>query len=268
MREFENAPPPLPPPTPWQRLKKWLGPIAIALVLLFKFGAKLKFLIIPLLKWLPVALKTGGTMFLSVWLYAMQWGWWFALGFVLLMLVHECGHLVAARRVGLKVGAPVFIPFMGAFIALKDAPHNAWIEAQVAIGGPLLGAAGALACDGLFLLTGQPLFRALAYSGFLLNLFNLIPVGFLDGGRIAKALSPWLWVIGAAVMVAMLIHHFNILLLIVLALAVPQLIALFRRRTPEEQRWFEVAPGQRQFLALLYFGLMGLLALGLRMTQL
>lgn len=268
MREFASAPPEYPPPSPWQRLKKWLGPIGIGLLLLFKFAAKLKFLLIPLLKWLPIALKTGGTMFLSVWIYALQWGWWFALGFVLLLLVHECGHLVAARRVGLKVGAPVFIPFMGAFIALKDAPHNAWIEAQVAIGGPLLGAAGALACDGLFLLTGQPLFRALAYSGFLLNLFNLVPVGFLDGGRVAKALSPWLWVIGAAVMVALLIQHFNLLLLIVLVLAVPQLIALFRRRTPEEQRWFEVTPGQRRLLALLYFGLLGLLTLGLRLTQL
>jgi Zn-dependent protease len=268
MRAFENAPPPLPPPSPWQRLKKWLGPLGLALVLLFKFGAKLKFVLIPLLKWLPVALKTGGTMFLSIGIYAMQWGWWFALGFVLLLLVHECGHLFAARRVGLKVGAPVFIPFMGAFIALKEAPHNAWIEAQVAIGGPLVGAAGALACDGLFLLTGNPLFRALAFTGYMLNLFNLIPVGFLDGGRVVKALSPWLWVVGAVVMVALLVYRFNLLLLIVLALAVPQLIGLFRRRTPAEERWFEVTPGQRQFMALLYFGLMALLAFGLHMTQL
>ena len=102
----------------------------------------------------------------------------------------------------------------------------------------------------------------------MLNLFNLIPVGFLDGGRVAKALSPWLWVVGAVVMVALLIVQFNLLLLIVLALAVPQLIALFRRRTPEEARWFEVTPSQRQFMALLYFGLMALLALGLHMTQL
>ena len=267
MREFESAPPSLPPPPLGQRLKKWLGPIGLVLVLLFKFATKLKFVILPLLKWLPVALKTGGTMFLSIGIYAMTWGWRFALGFVLLMLVHECGHLIAARRVGLKVGAPVFIPFMGAFIALKDMPPNAWIEAQVAIGGPLVGAAGALACDFLFLLTGNPLFRALAYSGFMLNLFNLIPVGFLDGGRVAKALSPWLWVVGAVVLVALLFYRFNFLLLIVLALATPQLIALFRRRTPAEARWFEVTPSQRQFMALLYFGLMALLALGLHMTQ-
>ena len=264
MRAFSSSAPQL---SIRQRIKKWLTPLGVGLLLIAKFAAKLKFLIIPLLKWLPIALKTGGTMFLSVWIYALQWGWWFAAGFVLLLLVHESGHLIAARRVGLKVGAPVFIPFMGAFIALKDVPRNAWIEAQVAIGGPLIGSAGALACEGLGMLTGQPLFRALAYTGFLLNLFNLIPLGFLDGGRVAKALSPWLWLIGAVVMVALLLQHFNLLLLILLVLAVPQLFALFRRRTPEEQLWYTVTPAQRRFLSLLYFGLIALLAFGLRVTH-
>src|SRR5260221_12736221 len=125
-----------------------------------------------------------------------MWGVGFAVGFVFLIFVHECGHLIAARRIGLKVGAPVFIPFMGAFIGLKEAPRNAWIEAQVGIGGPLLGTAGAVFCYGLYLVTGNPLFSALAYTGFFLNLFNLAPVGFLDGGRLAPALSPWLWLGG------------------------------------------------------------------------
>ena len=264
MREFSSATAQLPLR---QRLKKWLTPLGVGLLLVVKFTAKLKFLLLPLLKWLPIALKTGGTMFLSVWVYALQWGWWFAAGFVLLLLVHEGGHLIAARRVGLRVGAPVFIPFMGAFIALKDMPHNAWIESQVAIGGPLLGSAGALVCDGIFLLTGQPLFRALAYTGYLLNLFNLIPVGFLDGGRVAKALSPWLWLPGAVVLLALLIHHFNFLLLVLLVLALPQLVALFRHRTPAEQLWFTVTPTQRRFMSLLYFGLIVLLALGLGLTS-
>src|SRR5436190_267033 len=109
-------------------------------------------------------------------------------GFVLLIFVHECGHLLAAKRLGLKVGAPVFIPFMGALIALKEAPRNAWIEAQVGIGGPMLGTLGAGICEVIYLAGGNPLFRALAYSGFFLNLFNLMPVGFLDGGRIVTAL--------------------------------------------------------------------------------
>jgi Zn-dependent protease len=210
-----------------------LLPLGVVGLLLLKF----KGLLGPLLKFFPIILKTGGTMFLSIWLYAQAWGWWFAFGFVVLILVHECGHLVAARRLGLKVGAPVFIPFMGALIALKDAPRNAWIEAQVGIGGPLLGTVGGLACYGLFLLTGQPLFSALAYSAFL-NLFSLAPIGFLDGGRIATALSPWLWLVGAVVMGAMLFLHFNPLVLLILILSLPRLFSLFRKQSPEA-RYFE-----------------------------
>ena len=145
---MDQPPPPLfapePPgkPSGWDRVKKLFAPIGIIAVLLLKFGAKLKFLIVPLLKFFPALLKTGGTMFISIWVYATIWGVWFALGFVLLIFVHELGHLLAARKCGLKVGAPVFIPFMGALIALKEAPRDAWIEAQVGIGGPMLGTLG------------------------------------------------------------------------------------------------------------------------------
>jgi Zn-dependent protease len=118
-------------PTFGQKLKKFLGPLGVVGVLIAKFFAKVKFLIFPLAKYGWLILKTGGTMLLSVWAYALFWGVWFAAGFVVLMFVHECGHLLAAKKVGLKVGAPVFIPFMGALIALKEAPRNAWIEAQV-----------------------------------------------------------------------------------------------------------------------------------------
>src|SRR5881296_267403 len=136
--------------TAWSRVKKALGPLTVVGVVIAKFFAKLKFVLLPLLKFLPVLLKSGGTMLLMVWVYTRLWGWQFALGFVLLLLVHETGHLLVAKKFGLKVGAPVFIPFMGAFIALKEAPRNAWIEAQVGIGGPLLGTAGAAVCDGLY----------------------------------------------------------------------------------------------------------------------
>src|SRR4051812_2830664 len=189
-------------PTFGQKLKKFLGPVGVVLVVIAKFFAKLKFLILPVLKFFPVILKTGGTMFLAIWVYAMFWGVWFAVGFVLLIFVHECGHLVAAKRIGLKVGAPVFIPFMGAFIALKEAPKNAWIEAQVGIGGPILGAVGAGVCYAIYLATNNLFFCALAHVGFFLNLFNLAPIGFLDGGRVATALSPWLWVVGFVILVA------------------------------------------------------------------
>jgi len=206
-------------------------------------------------------------MFLSIWFYALTWGVWFAVGFVLLIFIHECGHLIAAKRIGLKVGAPVFIPFMGALIALKEAPRNAWIEAQVGIGGPLLGAAAAGACELIFQATGRPLFRALAYVGFFLNLFNLAPVGFLDGGRIVTALSPWLWVIGFAVIAVMTFTHPNFLLVLILIFSLPRLFFLFRRKSEQEKRYFEVTPAQRWVMGVLYFGLIALLVLGMELSH-
>lgn len=267
---------PVPPPrfsttprpvTAWDRIKKSLAPIGVALLFLAKFFGKVKFLIMPVLKFLPAILKTGGTMILSIVFYAMSWGWQYALGFVILIFVHECGHLFVARRFGLNVGAPVFIPFMGAFIALKDAPRNAWMEAWVGIGGPLFGAAGALVCDFIYHGTGNELFRALAYSGFFLNLFNLAPIGFLDGGRIATVLSPWLWVVGLVIITAMAVLHPNFVVIMILVMSLPRLWSLFRAQTPEEKRYFEVTPAQRWTMAGLYFGLAALLVIGMHYTH-
>ena len=246
-------------PSIWQQVKRFLAPIGVGILVFFKYLVKLKFL-------LPV-LKTGGTMILSIWVYAMAWGWQFAVGFVLLIFVHECGHLIAAKRIGLKVGAPVFIPFMGALIALKEAPRNAWIEAQVGIGGPLLGTVGAGICELIYFAPGNLMFRALAYTGFFLNLFNLAPVGFLDGGRIVTALSPWLWLVGFAVLVVMTITHFNFLLVLILIMSLPRLFFLFRRKSEAELRYFEVTPAQRLTMGCMYFGLIALLVLGMEGTH-
>jgi Zn-dependent protease len=271
----QTSPPPLPvewqrpsEPSGWHKLKKALGPLGVVAVLIAKLFAKVKLLILPVLKFFPVILKTGGTMLLSVWAYALFWGVWFAVGFVVLMLVHECGHLLAAKRIGLKVGAPVFIPFMGAVIALKEAPRNAWIESQVGIGGPLLGTLGAVVCELIFLATGNQMFRGLAHIGFLLNLFNLAPVGFLDGGRIVTALSPWLWLVGFVILVGMTVMHLNFLLILILIMSAPRIFFLFRKKTDEERRYFEVTPTQRWTMAALYFGLISLLAFGMKMTYL
>ncbi len=246
-------------PTFGQKIKKFLGPVGVGFVVFFKFLAKLKFL-------LPV-LKTGGSMIFMIWVYAMFWGVWFAVGFVLLIFVHECGHLIAAKRIGLKVGAPVFIPFMGALIALKEAPRNAWIEAQVGIGGPILGTVGAAVCELIYLATGNWMFRSLAYTGFFLNLFNLAPVGFLDGGRIVTALSPWLWLVGFAIMVYLTIMHFNFIVLLILIFSLPRLFSLFRKKSEVERRYFEVTPAQRWIMALFYFGLIAFLVVGMEMTK-
>jgi Zn-dependent protease len=273
-------PPPLPPPpapaTPgwgrpepsaWQKIKKLFAPFGVIGVLFLKFFAKVKFLILPALKYVPVLFKTGGTMILSIGVYAIYWGVWFAVGFVLLIFVHECGHLLAAKRLGLKVGAPVFIPFMGAVIALKEAPRNAWIEAQVGIGGPMLGTVGAGVCELIHVATGNPMFGALAYTGFFLNLFNLMPVGFLDGGRIVTALSPWMWLIGFAILLGMTILHPNFLLILILIASLPRLISLFRSKSDEERRYFEITPEQRWIMAAMYFGLIALLVFGMQFSH-
>ena len=258
------------PPKPggWQKVKKALGPLAVVGVLLSKFKAFL----LPVLKFFPVLFKTGGSMFVTIWIYAMYWGWKFAVGFVVLIFIHECGHLLAARRIGLKVGAPVFIPFMGAFIALKEAPRNAWIEAQVGIGGPLLGTAGAAACYGIYLVTGNPLFTALAYVGFFLNLFNLAPVGFLDGGRIVSALSPWLWIVGIVIIGGLIINglmnsQFNFILLLIFITSLPRLFSLFRKKSDEEIRYFEVTPAQRRLMGAMYFGLIVYLIVAMKIAH-
>lgn len=226
----------------WQRVKQLLAPVAVAL----KFG------------W-PI-FKMGGFMLISLFFYAKAFGWPFAAGFILLLFVHESGHLIAARMVGLKVSLPIFIPFMGALIALREAPRNAWIEAIVGIGGPILGSLGAAAVAACYFLTGNQIFLVLAYTGFFLNLFNLIPVVPLDGGRIVSAISPWLWVVGLVILVPYLILNAGgvgfIILLIVLT-SIPRVLALFRRRTPEEMRYFECTPAQRTLMGLLYFCLLG-----------
>jgi len=253
--------------TAWSRIKKALGPVAVAGALVAKFFAKLKFLVLPLLKFLPILLKSGGTMLLMIWIYTRIWGWQFGVGFVLLLLVHECGHLLVAKKFGLKVGAPVFIPFMGAFIALKEAPSNAWMEACVGIGGPMLGSLGALVCNALGEIFDAPIFIALAWFGYFLNLFNLTPVGMLDGGRIVTALSRWLWLPGFAVLIWFGWKFPNFVVWLIVLLSLPRIYSLFRKRSEEERRYYEVTPGQRWTMSILYFGLIAVLVFAMHLAQ-
>lgn len=267
---FEDAPlttPARPKNEFWPRLKKALGPIAVAGVLIAKFFAKLKFILLPALKFLPILLKSGGTMLLMIWIYTAMWGWKFGVGFVLLLLVHETGHLLVAKKFGLKVGAPVFIPFMGAFIALKEAPRNAWIEACVGIGGPMLGTFGALVSNALGEMFEAPVFIALAWFGYFLNLFNLTPVGMLDGGRIVTALSRWLWLPGFAALLWFGWKFPNFIVWLMVFLSLPRVVSLFRRRTEEERRYYEVTPTQRWTMSILYFGLILSLIAAMHLAQ-
>jgi Zn-dependent protease len=128
------------------------------------------------------------SIFISVAAYALIWGWKFAIGFVLLILVHELGHFFEAKRQGLDVSLPVFVPFLGAYVLIKNSPLNPWRNALVALAGPALGGVAAAFCLVLGESMDSNLLRALAFSGFLINLINLVPVGILDGGAIWSAI--------------------------------------------------------------------------------
>jgi Zn-dependent protease len=168
-------------------------------------------------------LLTSGTMLLSLATYAWVYGWRYAAGFIALLFCHEMGHYLAARQRGLDVGAPTFIPFVGAWIQLRQLPHDVETEAYIGIAGPLVGSGAALVCYFLADAYASPLLLALAYAGFMINLFNLIPVSPLDGGRITAILSPKVWWIGAPMLVGLFAWNPSPMLLLVALLAAPQL---------------------------------------------
>src|SRR4029453_3105256 len=159
-------------------LRKLLAPLVAVGAFLLKFGA-------PLLKF-----KFLFSIFISAAFYVWFGGWWFGIGLIVLLFVHEMGHVIEARRQGLPVSAPVFIPFMGALITMKQMPHNAWREARLAIAGPLLGSAGALTLYLLGVAYDSQQLKALAFLGFLINLFNLLPVIPPAGGPASPAPPP------------------------------------------------------------------------------
>jgi Zn-dependent protease len=206
---------------------------------------------------------TAGTMLISVVVYAWIFGWWYAVGFVLLLLAHELGHYVAARRRGLDVGAPTFIPFIGAWIQLKDLPHDAETEAYVGLGGPLLGTAAAVAVYLCADASGSRVWLAVAYSGFVINLFNLIPMSPFDGGRITAVLGPRIWFLGVPILLALFLYWPSPMLLLVALLAAPQLMAAWRHdpSSPAAAAYYGVTPAVRWRYTASYVALAAFLAL-------
>ena len=255
-------PEPAEPKSPWKRAG---GALAAAGLLVVKFGAKLKGLLflLPKLK----LFTTSASMLVSIGAYALIWGWKFAVGFVLLLLVHEMGHVIQLRREGIKASAPMFIPFLGALVAMKELPKDAAAEARVGLAGPVLGSLGCLVPLALYWATGDDLFKALAFVGFFLNLFNLLPVLPLDGGRAMAALSPWMWFAGYALLVVATIAFPNPIMLLILLLGGLETWRRWKqRKTPEAQAFHKVKPWTRVAVAAVYLGLAALLAVGMDAT--
>lgn len=172
LREYE---PLQPRGTDWRGLfRKIWAPIAVLIGLALKFG-------IVFAKFASIFIAVGG--------YALLWGWRFGVGVVVLILAHEMGHFIEAKRQGLNPALPVFIPFLGAYVAIRNARINPWQHALVALAGPFAGGLAAVAVWLVGESEGSQLLQALAYFGFMLNLINLAPIWILDGAQILRSIG-------------------------------------------------------------------------------
>ena len=238
----------------WSVIRRWLAPLAaVGLVL-----AKFKGLALLLLK--VKVLGTALTMLVSIGAYALLFPVWFAVGIVVLIWVHEMGHVVQLRREGIPASAPMFIPFLGAFVAMKQMPKDALAEARVGLAGPVLGTLGGLATLGLYAATREPLFLGLAYFNFIINLFNLAPLLPLDGGRAVGAMSPVFQLLGLVVMVAL--FFVAPIMTFIALLGLPELWHRWKtRNTPEGRAYYDLPLRRRIGVGMVYLGLIAVLGL-------
>jgi Zn-dependent protease len=245
-------------------LRKLWAPIAAAIGLLVKFGAvllKFKFLF-------SMFVSLGVYVWLGTYRYGFPNGLWFGIGLIGLLFVHEMGHVLEAKRQGLPVSAPFFIPLLGAAIQMKRMPQDAYHEALNGIAGPIAGSAGAAVLWGIAHATHSRPLTWLAFIGFFINLFNLIPAIPLDGGRVTAALHPVMWLLGFGALVGLVIFWPNPILILILILGGSELWRRWQlRRYPEAQSYYRVTPGRRAFVATLYFGLAALLVLAMHETH-
>ena len=243
--------------TNWRELgRKIWAPFAAIGAFLAKFGVgilKFKFLF---------------GLFISFGAYVWFGGLWFGVGLIGLIFVHEMGHWLEAKRQGLPVSAPLFIPFLGASIFLKEHPASAWKEFQLAIAGPLLGSLGALGVYAVAVAEDSNKLRAIAFLGFFINLFNLLPVVPLDGGRIVAAIHPALWVLGLVGLLALVLFRPNGILVLILVFAAMELWQRWKtRQFAGNGSYYSVLPWQRLTAAFSYFGLAALLVVGIHATH-
>jgi Zn-dependent protease len=253
----------------FQSLRKRIGSMFAAIVaLIAKFFTAIKGLLLLLPK--AKFLTTTGTALVSVAAYSLFFGWEFAAGFVLLLFVHEMGHVFQLRREGVPASAPMFIPGLGAVVMMKSLPDDALAEARVGLAGPILGTLGAAICLVLAEALNSDLLRALAYVAFFLNLINLIPVTPFDGGRAMAAMAPAMWFLGLGTLVALFFITGNYFLLIFLLLGFTDTRRRWRQRKTrsiEQAAYYRVAPRHRLYVGAVYIALIVVLVLGMDVSH-
>jgi Zn-dependent protease len=246
--------------------KRRVAPIGIAIL---AFLAKIKsiLLLLPKIKFLV----TAGSMAVSIAAYTTIWGFWFAMGFVVLLLVHEMGHVIQLRREGIHASAPMFIPFLGAVVASKSLGGNALAEARVGLAGPVLGTLGSAACLVIWQVSGNDYWRALGYTGFFINLFNLLPVVPLDGGRAMAAMSPWMWFVGFFGIVVLAFVFPNPIIFLIALFAAYETYRRWEHRRkggPETEAFYRVSPRNRVLVGAVFLGLVAMLVIGMDASHL
>ena len=237
-------------------------------------GLKFKSFLLVLLsfKWIFLGGKIALGFFASLWLYAVLYGWQLGVVVVLLILVHELGHLFVLRGLGVDASLPYFIPGLGAFIAQKGATANAVQDAAVALAGPVAGILAAGLCQAYGVATGSTFWIVAAHFGYLLNLFNLIPTLPFDGGRVAGTIDPRLWMLGLAVFILYVVFWWGlnrplawVFLLIVCAVSIPRAIAAWRGNVDPRVR--QIPPAMRTVIAFCYLLTIAVAALAMASTQ-
>ena len=260
--EAVRTPVPQPDERPWWR--RSLSLLVVIGLLALKWG-KAALLLLPKAK----VLTTSATMLVSIAAYSLIWGWKFALGFVLLLLVHEMGHVIQLRREGIEASAPMFIPFLGAAVMAKSLGDDATAEARVGLAGPVLGTLGCLALLPIAFATGDDFWYALIFTGLFLNLFNLLPVVPLDGGRAMAALSPWMWWVGLFAMAVLTFAFPNPIIILIALLAAFETYKRWKARKAGDEKvlaYYRVRPAHRIAILAVYLGLIIVCAVGMGLT--
>lgn len=196
----------------------------------------------------------GGSFLVTIAAYTTQAPLAVCVGFVVVTLIHEIGHAVAIRAKGLRAGFMVFIPFIGGAVTMKGQPRTVFDDALIGLAGPFFGTMATLAILQIYKWTADPLYLLIAFFGFGLNLFNLLPIGMLDGGRISAAITKWMWVLGGGAIVYKVVDQPNPLTIVIAVLAAFQVYASIVREK-SDPRFYEITPLQRAAIAVLYFTL-------------
>jgi Zn-dependent protease len=252
-------------PAQKKKRKGGLAGIGAILAAIGSWLLKLKSFVL-LIKFLPAAV----TAIISAAVYAWIFGWPFAIGLVISLFIHEMGHALVMRLKGIPTGGLIFVPLLGAAVTMQRMPQNAKDEAEIGIAGPIAGGLAASFC--LFMAQSNPhsVWAPLAYFGFFINLFNLVPIVPLDGGRVLAAIDRRLWIVGFIILIGYMIWtwlqgSFNIILLMIVVIAGFQLWSRGSNNNTlsVSQDYYNVPLRTRLLMTALYFALIAALFLGM-----